>query len=419
MNNKCLHNEKISMALFFVTLAMYSFVYMTKNCYNAAMVYLVDDGILTKSQTGAISALFYLTYAPFQIMGGMAADKYSPFKLILIGLIGSALCNFAILFTESYPVMLAIWCFNGVIQFGIWPGVFKIMSSVLAPVHRRDAIFYALFGGTIGPVLSFCVAGFANTWKTNFVVATVILFTLSLVWFLLSPYFVKNLSDEDEHAHGVAHMPEPKKNENAKSSGAFSLFLKSGLVIMLLPMMIQSIFSVGIQAVVPTMIKESYYNVSPSVASFLAVFPVIIAVFGKLGMQAVYRKKIHNESMTLFITMMMVVAPLIVMSFIGRINYWIIIAMLSLCVAISNACGVVTATYLPIRFSKYGRTSTVSGIINAMASLGIVCSNYISPRLADMFGGWVEVVFAWCIFATAAALLYLASYIPWKKFVRE
>ena len=93
MNDKCIHNEKISIALFFLTLIMYSLVYMTKNCYSAAMVLLVNEGILTKTQTGSISAAFYLFYAPFQIIGGMAADKYSPFNLIFIGLFGSTLCN--------------------------------------------------------------------------------------------------------------------------------------------------------------------------------------------------------------------------------------------------------------------------------------------------------------------------------------
>ena len=383
------------------------------------MVLLVDEGILTKTQTGAISAAFYLIYAPFQIVGGVAADKYSPFNLILIGLIGSAICNFLILFADSYRAMLAIWALNGAVQFGVWPGVFRIMSSVLSPVHRRDAIFYSMFGGTAGTVMSFVVADFTGTWKTNFVVASVVLFLCSFIWLFTSSYFVKNLDDEEAHSHGVTHLPEPKESGATHSQGKLSLFWKSGLVIMLLLLIITSMFSVGIQAVVPTMINESYDKVSPSIASFLGVFPVIVGVFGKFTIQAIYKKKIHNESMTLFINMTIILIPLFVMSFIGKISYWVILAMLSLIVAIANGCTIITSTYIPLRFSSYGCTSTVSGIINGMASLGIVCSNFLSPRFADMFGGWFEVVLVWIAFSAVAAIVYFAAYIPWKKFIRQ
>jgi len=419
VNNKCLHNEKLSITLFFLTLIIYSLVYMTKNCYSAAMVLLVDEGILTKTQTGAISAAFYLVYALFQIIGGIAADKYSPFKLIFIGLFGSMLCNIAILFADSYGSMLAIWALNGAVQFGVWPGVFRIMASVLSPVHRRDAIFYSMFGGTAGTVMSFVVAGFTSTWKTNFVVASVVLFICSVTWLFSSSYFVKNLDDEDNHSHGVTHLPEPAKAIASQPQKKIPLFWKSGLLIMFLPLIITSMFSVGIQAVVPTMINESYDKVSPSVASFLGVFPVIVGVFGKFTIQAIYKKKIYNESMTLFINLSIILIPLLVMSFIGKISYWVILAMLSLIVAIANGCTVITATYIPLRFSPYGCTSTVSGIINGMASLGIVCSNFLSPRFADMFGGWFEVVLVWIAFAAVAAIVYFAAYIPWKKFISQ
>ena len=54
------------------------------NCYNGAMAGIVEAGILTKSQTGLINSMFYLVYAPLQIVGGRAADKYSPEQLIKV-----------------------------------------------------------------------------------------------------------------------------------------------------------------------------------------------------------------------------------------------------------------------------------------------------------------------------------------------
>ena len=83
-----LQNKKISKNFFWMLWVLYAVVYMTKNCYSAAMASIVDEGILTKSQTGLINAVFYGVYAPFQILGGVFADKYNPEKMIKIGLVG-------------------------------------------------------------------------------------------------------------------------------------------------------------------------------------------------------------------------------------------------------------------------------------------------------------------------------------------
>lgn len=112
-----LENRKESRYFFFFLWIMYSVVYMTKNCYNGAMAGIVEAGVLSKSQTGLITSVFYLVYAPMQIVGGRAADKFSPEKLIKIGLLGSALSNLIIFFNQNYYVMLAAWTFNAIIQF--------------------------------------------------------------------------------------------------------------------------------------------------------------------------------------------------------------------------------------------------------------------------------------------------------------
>lgn len=92
---------------------------MTKNMFSSAMATIVEEGFMTKSQTGLINAVFWLVYAPFQVVGGFAADKYSPYKLIVIGLVGAMIANIVIYFNQSYPVMMGAWVFNAIVQFGL------------------------------------------------------------------------------------------------------------------------------------------------------------------------------------------------------------------------------------------------------------------------------------------------------------
>ena len=193
MGKKYIKNERISVALFAVAMLVYAIVYLTKTSFGAAMVHFEAEKILTKTQTGTINAIFYLAYAPFQIIGGIAADKYSPFKLISIGLIGAVLSNALILLTQNYYFLMIVWAFNGAVQFGIWPATFKIVSSVLAPVHRKNATFYSTFAGTIGMILSYIVASIVSGWRSNFIVCVVLLGVSTVVWFALSRYFNNNI----------------------------------------------------------------------------------------------------------------------------------------------------------------------------------------------------------------------------------
>jgi len=124
-----LENKRLSRGFFVFLWLLYAVACMTKNCFGGALASIVAEGVLTKSQTGFISGMFYLVYAPLQIAGGMVADRVSPEKLIKFGLLGAFIANLVIFFNQNYYVMLIIWMCNAVVQFGIWPSVFKIVSS--------------------------------------------------------------------------------------------------------------------------------------------------------------------------------------------------------------------------------------------------------------------------------------------------
>ncbi len=418
MKNKYMESEHLSLILFFLVAIVYAVIYMTKNCYSAAMVHLVNEGVLTKSQTGTINSVFYLVYAPFQIIGGIAADKYSPYKLIAIGILGAAVSNLLILFVQSYYLILIIWAFNGAIQFGIWPGVFKIVSQSLAPAHRHNAIFYISFSSTIGLIMSYLLAGMVSGWRGNFVVSSISLFVSFALWVVLGKFLDRKMVSEDPIHHGIAHLPEIKKYDNEPTGSFLPVLFKSGLFILLPVIVLKSVFSLGVQNITPTMIFESYDSISPAVASVLTIIPVLAGVAGKFIMQAVYSKRIYNECMTIALVMAAMIPFVALIMLVGKINVWLIVVLLSMVVLMATGVSLVNTPYISMRFIKIGRNGTVSGIVNAMASLGLVVANFVSPRIADSFG-WTAVIVAWIVFAIISVVLSLLAYIPWKRFIKN
>lgn len=140
-NKKTLNSRSLSLLIVVFLFLMYAVVYMTKNIFSAAMASIVEEGVMTKSQTGLINASFWMVYAIFQFAGGFIVDKYSPSKMIMIGMGGAIISNLVIYFYPIYSVIIAAWMFNAVEQFGLWPGVFKIVSTQIVPSMRKKAAF--------------------------------------------------------------------------------------------------------------------------------------------------------------------------------------------------------------------------------------------------------------------------------------
>ena len=409
---KYVADKKISILLFAVVFLTYSLVYMTKNCYSAAMAAIVAEGIMTKSQTGLINAAFYLVYAPFQILGGFAADKYSPYKLIAIGTLGAGVANLLIYFTQSYVAMIIIWSLNAVVQFGIWPSIFKIVSTELAPAHSITAIFYICLASTAGLLLSYILAVFISDWKNNFLVSAIVLFCVTVLFYLIYTRIEKRMVIEE-----ISPQKTQKLEVREKKKGEFAgVLIKSGVPIIFVAYVIQSMLSNGIKAVAPVMLMESYENISAALANGLNI--ILIAV-GALGVFLASISLLRRVSpITVILGFSLLCLPLLLLvSRVGKIN----IAFVVMSMALAMLFLMTSSSYIsPISktFSAYGCVGTISGLFNCMASLGIVFSNYLFTTFSENYG-WEFTTRFWLYIAIAETVLCLVANPIWKKFVKN
>ena len=412
MYKKYLENEKASTLLFWFVFILYMLVYMTKTCFSAAMSSIVHEGIMTKSQTGLISAMFYLVYAPFQIVGGKIADKYNPAKIITIGLLGSGLCNLIIYFNQNYLLMLSVWSFNAIIQFGIWPSVFKIISSQLASAHRKKAVYYMSFSSSFGLFCSYALAIFMSRWQNNFLFSATVSFFLALCVIFLYPLFEKRMVD----------APEEVKQEKIESSNekhsikSSTLFLKSGLYLMLPIIIFRTAIEQGSKNLAPTMLMESYDKISPAIGNSLSLIIIIAGIIGIVLAQYI-TKYIKDEIKGHIYTFLAVVPFLLVITFVGRISSWFIVISLGI-VALTTSVTHLFVSYMTLAFAKYGKNGEAAGLINSAASIGLVVQTYGLTFVADMWG-WIAVSWLWVGVLAISLLLLLIIMPKWKRFKEE
>lgn len=394
-----LENRKESRFFFAFIWILYAVVYMTKNCYNGAMAGIVEEGILTKSQTGLINSVFYLVYAPLQIVGGRAADKYSPEQLIKVGLLGSALANLVIFFNQNYYVMMAAWAFNAVIQFGLWPSVFKIISSQLVRSDRKTMIFYISFSSSMGLLLSYIVAAVLPDWKLNFAVSAGAL-----------AVFAIGLHIYEKHLNPLMKWDRASVKAAAGQSGGqsemstFKLFATSGFFVMVVVFFLRSIISQTATSLSPVMLMESYENVPAYMGNLLNLLVIGAGIAGTLLMKMVlYPKYIRSEAGGIFLTLLITLPCTLILRMIGSVN--IAQAVLSLCgVSLCSSAGTLLNSYFNANYAKYGKSGLAAGIANAFSAFGFMATSYGMLKISEV-AGWQAVTDVWVGLVVVATVL--------------
>ena len=155
---------------------------------------------------------------------------------------------------------------------------------------------------------------------------------------------------------------------------------------------------------------------SPSLANALNIILVIAGPLGLCVSRLSFFKKFSEPLViTCFFAVMLV--PLFVITFIGKLPVALIVAALAFLMVTTSGTSIFFS-YIYKKFEKYGSVATLSGLFNCMSSLGIVLANYVFARIADSFG-WEITTICWLVFIAAAFVLMLISVPVWHRFEKK
>ncbi len=391
----------------------FAFISLTKNGFSSAMVFIVEEGVLTKSQTGVITSSFYIIYGFLQIVGGLLADRWHPERLITIGFIGAGFANLVIYFNQSYWVMLGAWIFNALTQFPVWPSIFKIISSMISPSVRRGAMFLMTFATSTGLVFGYVVAAFVSRWQLNFLISSIGLFSIALLWSIVWSFSLR----KSEMKLNEAEAPTVPHHDEHPNFKLVPTLIKSGVIYVIFFNFVANVFQIGIKSFVPSIIRESYDNVSSSFATIISIIVFVTGALGSLFAKFWYPKPFKNEVRIFATAFSLSLIPCGAILFVGKINYWIIIATMAL-LMVFLASSDLYYSYISSYFGKWGKSGTLSGIVNFAASFGVVFANFVLTRIADGFGWTVTLIVCFCLLLLGA-ILAGTSAPKWEKFKRD
>ena len=412
-NRSYFSDKRIGILIIASLFLNFAFISLTKNCFSSAMVFIVEEGVLTKSQTGVITSSFYVIYGVLQIVGGLLADRWHPERLITIGFLGAGIANLVIYLNQSYAVMLFAWIFNAFTQFPVWPCIFKIISSMVEPSIRKKGMFLMTFATSTGLVFGYVMAAIVSRWQQNFLISAVGLISLAIIWSLVWKFSTIK-SEMVLNEHEAPTVPHHDEHPHFKLLPAV---FKSGYIYVIFFNLIANVFVIGVKSFVPSIIKESYDNVSSSFATIISIIVLITGALGSVFAKLWYPKPFKNEISVFAAAFTVALIPCGIVLFVGKVNYWIIIgamALLMVVIASSN----LYYSYISAYFSRWGKSGTVSGITNFAASFGVVFANLILTRIADAFGWTVTLIVCFALLLIGAILAYIAAP-KWAKFKRN
>lgn len=403
-----LENKSVSKKFFWTLWIMYAVVYMTKNCYSAAMASIVHDGILTKSQTGLITAAFYFVYAPLQILGGIFADKYNPEKMIKIGLIGSGIANLIIFCNQNYYVMLFAWIFNAIVQFALWPALFKIISSQLEMEYRIKGVYFITFSSVCGLLMAYVVAAIVPKWQLNFAISAVGLFLFGFIFHIACNKVEKYMIPDRQERQTERKTVESK-------IPTWKIFWESGFLLLVVVAATRTMVENGVKTISATMLMESYEHISPSQGNILNTLIILAGVVGVAVInQFIYPRLIRDEAVATLVLVGISMVPTLVITLLGKVSVFLIVTSLCILAAILSGINLIMSR-CSASFVKYGKSGLASGVANSAASVAIMLQSYGTAYVADN-AGWKMVVWLFIALLGIGVLCSGIAIPLWKRF---
>ena len=424
-----LESAALGKFLFWACLLTYVFLYFGRSNFSAVLPALVDadTGLFSKDEAGLINSAFFIVYGAGQFVNGLITEKLPPFGLIGTSFALGAVANFAMYFATILPepslyVLIFIWAINGYAQSFVFTSYMRIFAMILPETQRNAAGTNIFIGTALGPVLALLfsqqVLRVSDNWQLLFLAGGIAIGIATVFWFCATRKIAKlsyNYIEPTKAAEEKSSENVPKKRHE---TALFVLLVASGALIITIPSFIFAFVKDGLQVWAPTFIKELFKESHSVTDAFAVGVSTIIPLCGIgasfLG-RFIYEKWMNCEMKTTAALFLGATVSIACTATFMMNSLWGMLILIALAYTFLVAVNTMVIGLIPIRFARYGRTATITGIFNSVASIGLGLSNYFIGLLAENFP-WRTVFSVLAAMTVLAFIISLAVVRRWTKF---
>lgn len=395
--------------LIFLCCLVYFTSYLTRHNYAAALAEIVQDLHFSKEEGSFALTGMFMVYGVGQLISGWLGDKFPPRWVIFVGMLLTSLCNLGMGFLSDIGMMTALWCFNGFAQALLWPPLVRIMAENLNDADYRKASLLVSIAASFGAIgvyllVPSCIA--LSGWRSSFFVPAIFGVAVAFIWLF-----------------GVGPCEQTQKQRVLKREtfGGQSVSLGriiwiSGLIPIMAGIVLQGMLRDGITTWMPTYITEIYQLQTGTSILTTVLLPMFSIV--SISIASWLQSKVNSDLIAS--TLLFGIAALsgAALYFFGGLGAAVSVICMMLITGCMHGINMLLISRLPAFFAKYGRVSTISGVLNTFTYVGSAVSTYGFAVFSDLYG-WNFTVALWVIIALLGTICCGCSIRHWKKFISE
>lgn len=406
-----------SVLLFLLCWIAYFSTYIGRQNYTAVMAEIIrSEGYLNQT-CGLVGTGFFICYGAGQILSGYLGDRWNPCYMIFGGIGISAAVNIVMGFLTSPDMMIGAWCVNGFAQSMTWSPLLRIFAEYLPEDRQKAACVniattYPAAVFLTYPLCSLMV--WLSGWRIVFFVSGIFMMFVAALWLIgfkkLEPYFGKR--EDGEVRPGLVKLDSLHASEGFHVTGSLVLLLCClGFLLTL-----QGALRDGVTGWVPSYLAHTY-SVGTFIAIFATAFLPFINLFGVYVANLIYRKGKKNELETTAILFFISCCAMLCLIVTEGVHLFLSLLFFAVTTSCMMGINVMLVSFVPTYFIRWGKVSTVSGILNSTVYIGSSIATYGLGAVADAWG-WSFLV-RLLGFVTFVGVIGAGAVMPrWRRFLR-
>ena len=385
--------------------------YITRINYGAVITELIGSLDITKSGAGLVSTAAFFTYGAGQIVSGVIGDRVRPGRMIAVGLAATSVCNLGMTLCRGVLPMALLWGVNGLCQAMFWPPLVKLMAENLSSSDYSRACVMVSAGSSVGTIAVYLSAPLLigiGGWQTVFAVSAVCGIAMAIIW---SRSAVRlRLNSRLQSIRNDA--PRSERGRLGNEAALMLVFICAAIVM-------QGILRDGVTTWMPTFISERF-GLSAKLSILTGVALPLFSIFS-FNLAAYMQKRLGSEllcSMILFAGGGSSALAMRLFGFgDGAASAAFCVLMMSILTGCMHGINLMLVSRTPAYFSRGGKISIVSGLVNAFTYVGSALSSYCFAALSEGFG-WGVTVLIWAVIALLGAVICSLCRRRWDAFKR-
>ena len=365
---------------------------------------------LDKSELSVVLVGLTVSYGVGQVISGMLGDKIKPTDLLFFGVCAAALCNVAMFFCSSVPAMTVVWCINGLAHAMLWPPMVRLLASNFNESEYVYAVIRVSWGSSIATILLYLLCPmllYVISWRYIILLCALVGVFTAVLWKLSYPKIFDNAENKV-----VADAKKEEGGEVIKMPLAIIL----PTVLIMIGIIAQGVLRDGVTNWMPSYMMETF-GMTEENSILTAVVPAIFSIVGFQVFGKLQQKFIKNEVLCAASIFGLAAASAFIMYFASG-GAAVSTILMSVIISCSQGVNLMFIGVVPKRFLKYGKVSTMSGILNACTYVGAAASTYGFAVLAET-KGWDFTVGMWVAVAVFGIVISLVTSLLWKKYYKN